>query len=90
LAGATKQEGATVEGDSNVNDAAKGWDITAFRPNKKSTPYGRYFVAIADRDAAVRAIRAWFPDAKVVVNSETLPDSLAACSLKDGKIVELR
>jgi hypothetical protein len=67
----------------------KGWDITALRPTKRATIYGRYLVAIADRDEAVQAIQAWFPDAKVVVNSEATPESLAACGLRDGKISEL-
>jgi hypothetical protein len=72
-----------------VSEATKGWDISAFCPNKKSTPYGRFLVAIADRDAAVGAIRAWFPNAKVVVNSEASPKALAECGLKDGKILAL-
>jgi hypothetical protein len=63
---------------------------TALRPNKKpSTPYGRFLVAIADRDAAVRAIQEWFPNTKVVVNSEASPETLAAWGLKDGTISAL-
>jgi hypothetical protein len=64
---------------------AKGWDISALRPNDK--PYGRFLVAIADRDAAIRAIQAWLPDAKVVINSEAPPETLARFGLDNGKIL---
>jgi hypothetical protein len=64
-----------------------GWNIAALRPKKRSKPYGRFLVAIADRDAAVQAIQEWFPDAKVVVNSTATSESLAAHALRDGKIL---
>jgi hypothetical protein len=68
----------------------KGWDVTAMRPAKRARAiYGRYLVAIADRDDAVQAIQAWFPDAKIIVNSEATPEWLAACGLRDGNISEL-
>ena len=73
----------------NMSKAPKGWNITALRPNKNATLYGHFLVAIADRDAAVQAIQAWFPDAKVFVNSEAAPESLAACALEEGKIIAL-
>ena len=69
-----------------MSDAPKGWDITALGPNKRSSSYGRFLVAIANKDAAVRAIQEWFPNAKVVVNSEASPKMLAAWGVKDGTI----
>jgi hypothetical protein len=72
-----------------MSEAPKGWNITAVRPNKNAALYGHFLVAIADRDEAIQAIQAWFPDAKVVVNSEAAPESLAACALEEGKIIAL-
>jgi hypothetical protein len=55
------------------------------RPKKRFRPYGRFLVAIADRDAAVEVIQAWFPDARVVVNSDATSDALASHRWGDGK-----
>ncbi len=49
----------------------------------------RFLVAIRDQDAARRAIGAWYPGSKVVVEGEADAESIAKHRVKDGTIFML-
>jgi hypothetical protein len=80
---------------------AKGWFISAHTPNPgagnagignagvASTPRVRFLVAIHDRDAALRAIEAWYPGSRVVVEGEATAESIAKHRVRDGTIFML-
>jgi hypothetical protein len=80
---------------------AKGWFISALSPNSgagnsgaghsgaSSTPGARFLVAIHDRDAALRAIEAWYPGSTVVVEGEATGDTIAKHRVRDGTIFML-
>jgi hypothetical protein len=49
----------------------------------------RFLVAIRDQDAARRAIEAWYPGSKVIVEGEAAADAIARHRVKDGTIFML-
>jgi hypothetical protein len=67
---------------------AKGWFISALSPNR-STSRARFLVAIRDQDAALRAIEAWYPGSRVVVEGEAGGDTIAKHHVRDGTIFML-
>jgi hypothetical protein len=78
---------------------AKGWFISALSPNSGADNSGagtsgsasrvRFLVAIHDRDAALRAIEAWYPGSKVIVEAEATGESIAKHRVRDGTIFML-
>jgi hypothetical protein len=68
---------------------ANGWLITAFRkaPGVGSAAPVRFLVAIPERQVAIEAIMAWYPDARVVVDCEVAAEFLAEHGVKDGSIL---
>jgi hypothetical protein len=70
---------------------AKGWNIVTVRPNTGGGAMlqGRFLVAISDRDKAIGAVQARFPDAQVTVDSEASAESLAKYLVKEGEIFVL-
>jgi hypothetical protein len=75
---------------------AKGWFISAHSPNSGNGNSGggsasrvRFLVAIHDRDAALRAIEAWYPGSRVVVEAEATGESIAKHRVRDGTIFML-
>jgi hypothetical protein len=68
-----------------------GWFISALSPNAGAgaTSPVRFLVAIPDQDAARRAIEAWYPSSKVVVEGEAGAESIARHRVKDGTIFML-
>jgi hypothetical protein len=70
---------------------AKGWFMSALSPNSGngSTSRVRFLVAIRDRDAALRAIEAWYPGSQVVVEGEATGESIAKYQVRDGTIFML-
>jgi hypothetical protein len=70
---------------------AKGWFISALSPNSGagSMSGARFLVAISDRDAALRAIEAWYPGSTVVVEGEAGGESIAKHRVRDGTIFML-
>ncbi|MBV9970516.1 MAG: hypothetical protein JO228_11075 [Xanthobacteraceae bacterium] len=70
---------------------ARGWLISAFSPNsgEESPPSARFLVAIHDQDAARRAIAAWHPGFRVVIEGEASAELLAMHRVKDGTIFML-
>jgi hypothetical protein len=59
---------------------AKGWKISTARPGRGASGAVRqevFLVAIPDKDEAVRAVQACFPDAEVKIESEASLDILA-------------
>jgi hypothetical protein len=67
---------------------AQGWFISALSPNG-STSRVRFLVAIVDQDAATRAIEAWYPGARVVIEGEAGAESIAKHRVKLGTIFML-
>ncbi len=49
----------------------------------------RFLVAMHDRDAALRAIEAWYPGSRVVVEGEATAESIAKHRVRDGTIFML-
>jgi hypothetical protein len=49
----------------------------------------RFLVAIRDQDTARRAIEAWYPGSKVVVEVESSAEAIAKHRVKDGTIFML-
>ena len=70
---------------------AEGWFISALSPNSGvgSTSRVRFLVAIGDQDAALRAIEAWYPGSRVVVEGEAGAESITRHRVKDGTIFML-
>ena len=70
---------------------AKGWKIVTVIPTPgRAAPRQEWaLVAIADKNAAIRAIKARHPHAAVRVDSEADADLLAKYDVKDGKIFVL-
>jgi hypothetical protein len=67
---------------------AKGWFITALSSNGSTTRV-RFLVAIRDQDAALRAIEAWYPGSRVVIEGEAGVESIARHRVRDGTIFML-
>jgi hypothetical protein len=67
---------------------AKGWLISALSPNGSASRV-RFLVAIRDQDAALRAIEAWYPGSRVVVEGEAGGDKIAKHQVRDGTIFML-
>jgi hypothetical protein len=70
-------------GNSSVGNSGVG------NPGVASTPRVRFLVAIHDRDAALRAIEAWYPGSRVVVDGEATGESIAKHRVRDGTIFML-
>ena len=70
---------------------ARGWFISALSPasGAGSTSRVRFLVAIRDQDAARRAIEAWYPGSRVVVEGEAGAESITRHRVKDGTIFML-
>ncbi len=70
---------------------ANGWFISALSPNSAagSTARVRFLVAIRDQDAALRAIEAWYPGSRVVVEGEASGESITKHRVRDGTIFML-
>jgi hypothetical protein len=70
---------------------AGGWFISALSPNAGAGSISRvrFLVAIRDQDAARRAIEAWYPGSKVIVEGEAAADAIARHRVKDGTIFML-
>lgn len=70
----------------------KGWKISTVRPGRGASGALRreyILVAIADKDAAVRAVKETLPDAEIKVDSEATPELLAEYQVIDGEMVVL-
>ncbi|GEC17357.1 hypothetical protein [Nitrobacter sp.] len=70
----------------------KGWKISTVRPGRGASGAPRrefILVAIADQDAAVRAVKETLPDAEVKVDSEATPELIAEYQVIDGEMVVL-
>jgi hypothetical protein len=70
---------------------SKGWFISALSPSSAagSTARVRFLVAIRDQDAALRAIEAWYPGSRVVIEGEAGVDSITRHRVRDGTIFML-
>jgi hypothetical protein len=68
---------------------ARGWFISALSPNPGATSRVRFLVAIRDQDAARRAIEAWYPGSRVIVEGEAGADAITRHRVKDGTIFML-
>jgi hypothetical protein len=70
---------------------AGGWFISALSPNTGAgaTSLVRFLVAIPDHDAARRAIEAWYPGSRVIVEGEAGADAIVRHRVKDGTIFML-
>ncbi len=68
---------------------ARGWFISALSPNPGITSRARFLVAIRDQDAARRAIEAWYPGSRVIVEGEAGADAITKHRVKDGTIFML-
>jgi hypothetical protein len=79
---------------------ANGWFISARSPNSDAgnsgagtsgagSPRVRFLVAIRDQAAALRAIEAWYPGSRVVVEAEATGESIAKHRVRDGTIFML-
>jgi hypothetical protein len=66
----------------------QGWFVSALSPNG-STSRVRFLVAIRDQDAARRAIEAWYPRSKAVIEGEASAESITRHRVKDGTIYML-
>jgi hypothetical protein len=68
-----------------------GWFISALSPNVRngSTSRVRFLVAIRDQDAALRAIEAWYPGSRVVIEGGADANSITKHRVKDGTIFML-
>jgi hypothetical protein len=67
---------------------AKGWFVSATSSNGSTTRV-RFLVAIRDQNAALRAIEAWYPGSRVVVEGEAGAESITKHRVKDGTIFML-
>jgi hypothetical protein len=67
---------------------SKGWFISALSPNGSASRV-RFLVAIRDRGAALRAIEAWYPGSRVVLEGEAGVESIARHRVRDGTIFML-
>jgi hypothetical protein len=70
---------------------AKGWKIVTVIPNPGgASPTQEWaLVAIADKAAAIRAVKARHPHAAIRVDCEADAELLAKHDVRDGKIVVL-
>jgi hypothetical protein len=70
---------------------ANGWLITALSPNAAAAAASRvrFLVAIVDQDAALRAIEAWYPGSRIIIEGEASAESIAAHRVKHGTIFML-
>ena len=70
---------------------AKGWKIVTVLPaTRGGAPQQEWLlVAIADKNQALRAVKARHPHAAIRVDSEADAELLAKHDVKDGKIVLL-
>jgi hypothetical protein len=70
---------------------AKGWKIVTVLPSTGGgAPQQEWLlVAIADKNQAIRAVKARHPHAAIRVDSEADAELLAKHDVKDGKIVLL-
>jgi hypothetical protein len=75
----------------SCSNYGQGWFISALSPNSGagSTSRVRFLVAIRDRDAARRAIEAWYPGSEVIVEGEAGAEAIAKHRVKDGTIFML-
>jgi hypothetical protein len=69
----------------------RGWFISALSPTvgTDSTSRARFLVAIRDRDAARRAIEAWYPGSTVIIEGEAGAEAITRNRVKDGTICML-
>jgi hypothetical protein len=74
-----------------VQSMARGWFISALSPNSGAGSFSRvrFLVAIRDRDAARRAIEAWYPGSKVIVEGEATAEAISKHRVKDGTLFML-
>jgi hypothetical protein len=70
---------------------AKGWKIVTVIPNPGgASPTQEWaLVAIADKAAAIKAVKARHPHAAIRVDSEADAELLAKYNVKDGKVFVL-
>jgi hypothetical protein len=70
---------------------AKGWKIVTVLPATAGGPPRQEWslVAIADKSAAIKAVKARHPHAAVRVDSEADAELLAKYNVKDGKVFVL-
>jgi hypothetical protein len=65
-----------------------GWFISALSPTG-STSRVRFLAAIRDQEAALRAIEAWYPGSRIVLEGEAGAESITKHRVKDGTIFML-